>query len=103
MKIGFNLFANVVWWELALVVLLLAAYALAPVLCVVREGVVAKRRRSVRQRRTHPEPTIVEGMGEAEVQSPVKTGIHIGVAVALLSALELIISILIPVAPDRTF
>ena len=32
---GFNLCLNVVWWELAMVVLLLAAYALAPVLCVV--------------------------------------------------------------------
>ena len=38
MDFGFNLFLNVVWWELALVVLLLAAYALAPVLCVVAGG-----------------------------------------------------------------
>ena len=35
MDFGFNFFVNVAWWELALVVLLLAAYALAPVLCVV--------------------------------------------------------------------
>ena len=38
MDFGFNFFLNVVWWELALVVLLLAAYALAPVLCVVAGG-----------------------------------------------------------------
>ena len=38
MDFGFNFFLNVVWWELALVVLLLAAYALAPVLCVVASG-----------------------------------------------------------------
>ena len=35
---GFNFSLNVVWWELAVVVLLLAAYALARVLCVVASG-----------------------------------------------------------------
>ena len=38
MDFGFNFFLNVVWWELALVVLLPAAHALAPVLCVVAGG-----------------------------------------------------------------
>ena len=33
-EFGFNLVLNLVWWELGLVVLLLAVYALTPAVCV---------------------------------------------------------------------